>query len=102
MNFSLTENSTAVDLNNDGFVDRVYIGDTGGQLWKFDVSASSTSSWTGKRLFTAFPSQTDPPAAGEFFPAPAVYGAPAPAHHPSMNPLGFLRTGGRNHPNATG
>jgi len=48
MNFSLTENSTAVDLNNDGYVDRVYIGDTGGQLWKFDVSANATTSWAGK------------------------------------------------------
>jgi type IV pilus assembly protein PilY1 len=79
----------------------VYIGDTGGQLWKFDVSASSTSSWTGKRLFTANPSQTNPPAAGEFYPAQAFYGAPALAYDTSMNLWVFLGTGDRNHPNAT-
>jgi type IV pilus assembly protein PilY1 len=101
MNFSLTENSTAVDLNNDGYVDRVYIGDTGGQLWKFDVSASSTSSWTGKRLFTANPSQTNPPASGEFYPAQAFYGAPALAYDTSINLWVFLGTGDRNHPNGT-
>jgi type IV pilus assembly protein PilY1 len=101
MNFSLTENSTAVDLNNDGYVDRVYVGDTGGQLWKFDVSASATSSWTGKRLFTANPSQTNPPAAGEFYPPQAFYGAPALAYDTSMNLWVFLGTGDRNHPNAT-
>jgi type IV pilus assembly protein PilY1 len=38
MNFSLPASPTAADLNGDGFVDRVYAGDVGGQLWKFDVS----------------------------------------------------------------
>ena len=101
MNYSLTENSTAVDLNNDGYVDRVYVGDTGGQLWKFDVSASATSSWTGKRLFTAASSQTNPPAAGEFYPTQAFYGAPVLAYDTSMNLWVFLGTGDRNHPNST-
>ena len=101
MNFSLAENSTAVDLNNDGYVDRVYIGDVGGQLWKFDVSASATSSWAGKRLFTAAPSQANPPASGEFYPAQGFYGAPALAYDSAMNLWVFLGTGDRNHPNGT-
>src|SRR2546426_433137 len=101
MNFSLAENSTAVDLNNDGYVDRVYIGDVGGQLWKFDVSASATSSWAGKRLFTAAPSQANPPASGEFYPAQGFYGAPALAYDTAMNLWVFLGTGDRNHPNGT-
>jgi type IV pilus assembly protein PilY1 len=101
MNFSLTENSTAVDLNNDGFVDRVYIGDTGGQLWKFDVSANATTSWAGKRLFTAAPSQANPPATGEFYPAQGFYGAPVLAYDTSMHLWVFLGTGDRNHPNST-
>jgi type IV pilus assembly protein PilY1 len=101
MNFSLTENSRPVDLNNDGYVDRVYIGDIGGQLWKFDVSANTTSSWQGKRLFTANPSQANPPAAGEYYPAQAFYGAPALAFDTAMNLWVFLGTGDRNHPNGT-
>jgi type IV pilus assembly protein PilY1 len=101
MNFSLTENSTAVDLDNNGYVDRVYIGDTGGQLWKFDVSANATTSWAGKRLFTAAPSQANPPAAGEFYPTQAFYGAPVLAYDTSMNLWVFLGTGDRNHPNGT-
>jgi type IV pilus assembly protein PilY1 len=101
MNFSLTENSTAVDLNNDGYVDKVYIGDTGGQLWKFDVSANATTSWAGKRLFTAVSSQTNPPAAGEFYPTQAFYGAPVLAYDTSMHLWVFLGTGDRNHPNST-
>src|SRR6266850_583928 len=99
MNFSLTENSTAVDLNNDGYVDRVYIGDTGGQLWKFDVSASATASWSGKRLFAAT-SLTNPPV-GEFYPTQAFCRAPALAYDTAMNLWVYLGTGDRNHPNAT-
>ena len=41
MNFSIAANPTAVDLNNNGYVDRVYVGDVGGQVWKFDVSATA-------------------------------------------------------------
>ena len=73
MNFSIPAAPTVVDLNNDGYIDRVYIGDVGGQLWKFDVaptggatlSGSLITNWTGKRLFAAASSQTNPPAAGE-------------------------------------
>jgi type IV pilus assembly protein PilY1 len=101
MNFSLAENSTAVDLNNNGYVDHVYIGDTGGQLWKFDVSATATSSWAGKRLFMAASSQANPPANGEFYPTQAFYGAPVLAYDTSMNLWVFLGTGDRNHPNST-
>jgi type IV pilus assembly protein PilY1 len=101
MNFSLTSNPTAVDLNNDGRADRVYIGDVGGQLWKFDVSATATSSWTGKRLFVADPGQVNPPAAGAYYPAQAIYGAPALAFDDQMSIWVYFGTGDRNHPNNT-
>ncbi|HKF65898.1 MAG TPA: PilC/PilY family type IV pilus protein [Vicinamibacterales bacterium] len=101
MNFSLSENSTAVDLDNNGYVDHVYVGDVGGQLWKFDVSANATASWAGKRLFTAAPTQTNPPAAGEWYPTQAFYGAPVLAYDTSMHLWVFLGTGDRNHPNST-
>src|SRR5215831_4463926 len=101
INSTPTENSTAVDLNNNGYVDHVYVGDTGGQLWKFDVSANATSNWAGKRLFTAAPSQANPPASGEFYPTQAFYGAPVLAYDTSMNLWVFLGTGDRNHPNST-
>ncbi|MCX5821728.1 MAG: PilC/PilY family type IV pilus protein, partial [Deltaproteobacteria bacterium] len=50
-----------VDMDNDGFVDTVYLGDLGGHMWRFTfclkndgVSCSSTSaSWKGARLFQA-------------------------------------------------
>lgn len=107
MNFSLAASPTAADLNNDGFIDRVYIGDIGGQLWKFDVSAPATLSgslvtnWTGKRLFAAAPSQANPPPAGEYYPSQAIYGPPTLTFDATGNLWLFLGTGDRNHPNNT-
>lgn len=111
MNFSLAASPTAVDLNNDGYIDRVYIGDVGGQLWKFDFSASATltggviSNWDpaqiGKRLFAAAISQANPPAAGEYYPAQAIYVSPTLARDSANNLWIFFGTGDRNHPNNT-
>ena len=49
---------TAVDTNSDGYVDKVYIGDLGGQMWVFDISfdgigKKSNSQWKSQRLFRA-------------------------------------------------
>lgn len=111
MNFSLAATPTAVDLNNDGYIDRVYIGDVGGQLWKFDFSAAATltggviSNWNpaqvGKRLFAAAITQANPPAAGEYYPAQAIYVPPALARDQANNLWIFFGTGDRNHPNNT-
>jgi type IV pilus assembly protein PilY1 len=108
MNFSLPGDASAVDLNADGFIDKVYIGDVGGQLWKFDTSAAATLSgglvnnWTGKRMFTAPLSGTNPPASGEYTPAQAIYSAPIPAFDTLGNVWVYFGTGDRNHPNNAG
>jgi type IV pilus assembly protein PilY1 len=99
MNFSLAGNPTAVDLDNDGFIDHVYIGDVGGQLWKFDVSGGLVNNWTGKRLFAASPSQTNPPPAGEYYPAQGIFGPPDLAYDSQGNLWVYFGTGDRNHPN---
>ena len=109
MNFSIPAAPTAVDLNNDGYIDRVYIGDVGGQLWKFDVaptggatlSGSLITNWTGKRIFAAASSQTNPPAAGEYYPTQAIYFPPALAYDTTGNLWIFFGTGDRYHPNNT-
>jgi len=110
MNFSLPAAPTAVDLDNNGYIDRVYIGDVGGQLWKFDVaptggstlSGSLISNWTGKRLFAAAPSQANPPAAGEFYPTQAIYAWPTLAYDSNTpkNLWVYFGTGDRFHPNS--
>lgn len=45
------------DFDGDKIIDAIYAGDLQGNMWKFDVSSSSASSWnvafSGKPLFTA-------------------------------------------------
>ena len=109
MNFSVPASPTAVDLNGDGYIDRVYLGDVGGQLWKFDVAPSGgttvssglVTNWTGKRFFAAATSQTNPPAAGEFYPTQAIYNPPTLAYDANNSLWVFFGTGDRYHPNNT-
>lgn len=51
MTKSFAASPKPVDLNADGYIDKVYIGDMGAQMWVFNVSFPDTASWTGKRLF---------------------------------------------------
>jgi type IV pilus assembly protein PilY1 len=104
MNFSIPANPAAVDLSRDGFIDRVYIGDVGGQLWKFDFSAPATLSsglvnnWTGKRFFAA---PGNAPGAGEYYPTQAIYVSPTLAYDTQGNLWVYFGTGDRNHPTNT-
>lgn len=42
-----------VDLDGDNYADYIYAGDVRGNMWRFDVSASSTGSWSKFKLFAA-------------------------------------------------
>ncbi|HTO69663.1 MAG TPA: PilC/PilY family type IV pilus protein [Myxococcota bacterium] len=37
MQYAIAAEPAVLDLNNDGFADVVYVGDTGGQMWKWDI-----------------------------------------------------------------
>ena len=81
---------TAVDINSDGYIDKVYIGDLGGLMWVFDVSSDRVTDWTGKVLFR-------PPA------GPAekhmIYYQPAVAFDKYRVPWVYFGTGNREDPN---
>jgi hypothetical protein len=54
MKYSIPSDIAALDVNGDGIIERVYAGDVGGQLWRFDIgdmSNNGTTSWTGKIIF---------------------------------------------------
>ncbi len=48
MKYCIPGDVTRVDTNNDGNIDRLYAGDVGGQMWRFDLGSSGL---TGKILF---------------------------------------------------
>ncbi len=74
MDFSLASSPLPIDIDNDGFVDTVYVGDLGGNIWRFRLCAKdpycsycgktdgytaspctscNTSNWSGSRLFSS-------------------------------------------------
>jgi type IV pilus assembly protein PilY1 len=67
MNFSIPGTVNIIDENNNGFVDKIYVGDLGGQVWRigqFDQDSTGTAlvfprsdeninSWNGHVLFRA-------------------------------------------------
>jgi len=94
MTHSFPASPKAVDIDFDGFVDKVYIGDRGGQLWVFDVfshpvTQKSNSLWSGRRLFQA------PKVAPEKHP---IYYQPTVALDLAGIPWVFFGTGDRERP----
>lgn len=54
MLYSIPSDVTALntDLDSQGFLDRLYVGDTWGNLWRFDIDSALVSNWNGKLLAT--------------------------------------------------
>jgi len=53
MTYSIPSDIARVDTDGNGKIDRLYVGDMGGQIWRFDVMNSDPASWTGKIIFNA-------------------------------------------------
>jgi type IV pilus assembly protein PilY1 len=48
---SVPSDLAVVDRDGNGYSDRVYFGDTGGQLWRLDIGSTSVGDWKATRLF---------------------------------------------------
>lgn len=55
MKFCIPSDISRVDTNGNGYIDRLYVGDIGGQMWRFDISDPNSNNWTGKIVFDANP-----------------------------------------------
>ena len=53
MRYSIPSDISMVDTNGDGYVDRLYVGDTGGKLWRFDINNSDPNTWTARVIFNS-------------------------------------------------
>jgi Tfp pilus tip-associated adhesin PilY1 len=94
MSFSIPASPVVVDTDNDGFVDTAYVGDLGGNVWRFkfctrgDGLSCSTPSWGGGLLFQS--SSAGP-----------IYTTPAVARGSGGSTWVFWGTGNINNPTAT-
>lgn len=51
MDFAIPSDITLVDFDGDGFLDRMYFGDTGGQVWRIDTTlVKDPNSWPVSRI----------------------------------------------------
>jgi type IV pilus assembly protein PilY1 len=55
MIYSIPSDIAKVDTDGNGKVDRLYVGDLGGQIWRFDIGNSDVAQWTAKVVFKANP-----------------------------------------------
>jgi type IV pilus assembly protein PilY1 len=80
MNYSFASSVAVIDENDNGFVDKIYVGDLGGQMWRFasfidddghslafPYCNENINSWTGRIFF-----KTDEHNARKFFFPPSV------------------------------
>jgi len=58
MKNSIPSAISRVDINGDGYIDRLYVGDMGGKLWRFDLKGSDPNGWSGRVVFNTNPGNT--------------------------------------------
>lgn len=50
---SIPSDVTAIDTDGNGLIDRIYVGDTGGKVWRVDMLSRDQTFWTATKLFSA-------------------------------------------------
>ena len=51
MDSSIPSDVTAVDTNDNGYVDRLYVGSLSGKMWRFDLPGPDPVNWTAKIMY---------------------------------------------------
>jgi len=80
MDYSIASSVAAIDADGNGFVDKLYVGDLGGQMWRFGKFTNASGdplafpdsdenimNWTAQLLFAS-----DPTHARKFYYAPGI------------------------------
>lgn len=97
MDFSLPGSPAIVDTDNDGFIDTAYIGDIGGNMWRFKFctkaqaqeNSCNVSNWSGGSLYDATGEVIRP-----------IFGTPAVAKDVNGNLWVYWGTGDKTNPTA--
>ena len=52
MKYCIPSEISPIDVDGNGLIERLYVGDVGGEIWRFDIGdMSQTASWTGELIF---------------------------------------------------
>ncbi len=99
LQYSMLSEMAALDFNGDGYVDRLYMGDSGGNVWRFDVSSASPTDWNVTKIFSSNPGSSGYPtsAVDSTDIGRKIFYRPAVSPDRGMVWL-FFGTGDREHP----
>jgi type IV pilus assembly protein PilY1 len=97
MDFSFPTDLTVLDIDGNGFADRIYAGDTGGNLWRFDLSAPDKNNWYGEIMFRSNPGYDKDTGASDGSNGRKIFYPPAVAVYAGA-PHIYFGTGDREHP----
>ncbi len=60
MKYSFVSDLRALDMNrNGGFIDTLYVGDAGGNMWRIDTSDRNKANWSGNIIFSSNSTYTE-------------------------------------------
>ena len=93
MTHSIASDITVYDSNRDGFADRLYAVDTGGNIWRVDINAANPANW----VVTELASIDDSTASGKrkfLFPPDVVFNNNASGTFDAV----LIGSGDREHP----
>ena len=93
MTYSIPSDMAKVDTGGNGKIDRLYVGDMGGRIWRFDIGDPNTANWTGKIIFSSNPGRDGTTGRKIFYP-PDVTLEKDTAYYQML----FFGTGDREHP----
>ncbi len=103
MDHAIPSNLTVMDLDTDGYADRMYVGDLAGQLWRFDITNNaSAANLVAGGVIASLGTHEDAAASHtaaenrRFYNAPDVAGVRAPGIQPFLNVA--IGSGYRGHP----
>ena len=96
MTCAIPSDTTVLDKNRDGFADRIYVGDTCGQVWRVDIATPDMDEWTVTRIAgLSSGGATDIVNKRKFlFPPDLVFGTDGVGNYTAV----LLGTGDREHP----
>jgi type IV pilus assembly protein PilY1 len=101
MTFSIVSDITTLDVDGNGYIDRLYATDLGGNLWRFDVGDTSIASWKGNKIFSANPASGADTGRKFFFKPIATLETPVTVSTRGNDALVFIGSGDREHPTNT-
>jgi type IV pilus assembly protein PilY1 len=55
MIYCIPSDVARVDTDGNGKIDRLYVGDAGGRMWRFDIGDPAPANWTAKMVFESNP-----------------------------------------------